>query len=127
MALLQVTRLSNLGTMNTSAAFGFACLQWRSECWKSVLRFEIYLCSHIVLVLGRPRMVSVSDCTIKTPIDCNIPQDSLAVIPNAIDEHAVPSNFSPVLFLHHIGRSIHEMLTSRADKSPIEDYGIVQG
>ncbi|KAL3428107.1 fungal specific transcription factor domain-containing protein [Phlyctema vagabunda] len=86
--------------------------------------------SHMALVLGRPRIINASDCDIKLPIDCNIPENPKTTIPTAV--HSVgdgekPSLLTPVLLMYSFSQFIHQMRGSGADKRCPKDYSVVSG
>jgi hypothetical protein len=82
--------------------------------------------SHMALILGRPRTINASDCTIKTPIDCNFPTDPSKTVPTTTSEDEAPSSYSPHLFHYALGQKVHEMLSLGANKRHLKDYDIVK-
>lgn len=80
------------------------------------------------VMLGRPRSINASDCTIKTPIDCTFPIDPSKTIPTAVefqDSHSPPSTYSAQLFYYSLAQKIHELLAAGAHRPHIKDYSFV--
>jgi hypothetical protein len=82
--------------------------------------------SHMALILGRPRTINASDCTIKTPLDCDIPEDPSESVPTTTGEHDVPSSYSSQLFHYALAHKVHEMLSLGADNRYLKDYHVVK-
>lgn len=77
-------------------------------------------------VLGRPRTIHVEDCTITTPIDCDIPDNPSKQVPHIASTTDKPSAYSVQLFCYRLSLKAHEMLTSSANKYHLNDYTLVQ-
>ena len=82
--------------------------------------------SHMALILGRPRSINASDCTIRTPLDCEIPWDPTKVVPTPIGPFDPPTTFSAHLFHYSLAQKGHEMMSTGANKRHVKNYAIVQ-
>ncbi|KAF4304472.1 hypothetical protein GTA08_BOTSDO07746 [Botryosphaeria dothidea] len=84
--------------------------------------------SFMAFVLGRPRQINISDCDIRTPMDCNIPEDPSKKVPLATPvpgDDEMPSFFSSSLVQYELSRKVHEMREMFADKPYTKDYNVV--
>lgn len=84
--------------------------------------------SFMAWVLGRPRQINMSDCDIRTPMDCNIPNDPSSKVPLATPpsgDDDMPSLFSSTIVQYELSKKVHEMREMLADKPYTRDYGIV--
>ncbi|KAM0420395.1 hypothetical protein ACHAPT_011815 [Fusarium lateritium] len=81
--------------------------------------------SHMAVLLGRPRTINISDCTVATPIGCNIPLDRSNTFPTPVSPLAKPPVFANRLFTYALGKKMHEILSSSAHTRAVSDYGIV--
>lgn len=82
--------------------------------------------SHMAFTLGRPRAINSSDCTIKPPLDRDIPISPSKTIPTALFAHEPPSSFTPHLFQYAVCEQMHEGMTLGVHKSHIEDFSLVK-
>lgn len=82
--------------------------------------------SHMSIILGRPRLINTSDCTVRPPLDCNIPSDPSTTIPGTIIPGTPPSHYSLSLFNYAIGQLFHETLSLGANKKNTQNYGSVR-
>ena len=82
--------------------------------------------SHMSIILGRPRAINTSDCTARTPFDCDIPDDPSNTIPGTTNPMSPPSHYSLSLFNYHIGYLFHEMLSLGASKKHTKNYNSVK-
>jgi hypothetical protein len=82
--------------------------------------------SHMALILGRPRTINASDCTVKAPLDCDIPEDPSKRVPSTTNPHDAPSSYSSHLFHYALGQKTHQMLSLGADKPHLKDYSVVR-
>lgn len=82
--------------------------------------------SHMAFTLGRPRAINSSDCTIKPPLDRDIPANPSATIPTALFAHEPPSSFTPHLFQYAVCEQMHEGMTLGVHKSHLEDFSLVK-
>ena len=80
----------------------------------------------MALTLSRPRAINCADCTIETPIDCDIPHDPSSTVPTALPRHGRPSSFTPHLFQYAVCQQMHKIMTLGVDKPHLKDYGIVK-
>ncbi|KAL1628936.1 hypothetical protein SLS54_001625 [Diplodia seriata] len=84
--------------------------------------------SFMAWTLGRPRQINTSDCDIRTPMDCNIPNDPSKKVPlatPATDDDGMPSLFSSTLVQYELSKKVHEMREMLADKPYTRDYTVV--
>lgn len=93
----------------------------RRRVWISIFSWD----SHMALGLGRPRLINAGDCTVETPLDCDLPADPLKVIPAAATVVGRPSRFTSQLFKYQTGLLIHEAMSVGALRSPCRDYNSV--
>ncbi|KAK9350568.1 hypothetical protein V1505DRAFT_318406 [Lipomyces doorenjongii] len=96
--------------------------EYKRRLWVNLFIWD----SHMALVLGRPRTIHANDCTIKTPTDCDIPEDPFTTVPTSIGATNVPSSYTPRLFMYEISQKIHKMRSLAADKRYISDYNVVK-
>ncbi|KAK9323502.1 fungal-specific transcription factor domain-containing protein [Lipomyces orientalis] len=96
--------------------------EYKRRLWVNLFIWD----SHMALVLGRPRIINANDCTIKTPTDCDIPEDPSTTVPTSIGWDNVPSSYTPRLFIYAISHKIHKMRSLAADKPYISDYNVVK-
>lgn len=82
--------------------------------------------SHMSIILGRPRLINTSDCTVRTPFDCDIPSDPSKTIPGTTIPGGPPSHYSLSLFNYAIGQLFHEMLSLGAGKKHTKNYDSVR-
>lgn len=87
---------------------------------------QAYENSQMSVILGRPRLINMKDCTIKPPLDTDIPSDPSQTVPREPGPNQKPSTYSHRLFGYAIGRMIHEMLDQGADKQFVKDYEVVR-
>jgi hypothetical protein len=80
--------------------------------------------AHTALIMGRPRTINESDCTIHLPIDCNMPED-LSNTSLHDPSLRAPSGYSRHLFNNFIARKTHEALALGANRSHTGNYGVV--
>ncbi|TEY87352.1 hypothetical protein BOTCAL_0003g00320 [Botryotinia calthae] len=98
--------------------------EYKRKLWVTLFTWD----SHMSAMLGRPRSINASDCTIKTPIDCSFPVDPSTTIPTPANlqyPHSPPSNCSPQLFHYSLAQKIHEMLAAGAHRPHIKDYSFI--
>ncbi|KAK9241894.1 hypothetical protein V1506DRAFT_465493 [Lipomyces tetrasporus] len=96
--------------------------EYKRRLWVNLFIWD----SHMALTLGRPRTINANDCTIKTPTDCDIPEDPSTTVPTSIGSANVPSSYTPRLFMYEISHKIHKMRSLAADKRYISDYNVVK-
>ncbi|KAK9313997.1 hypothetical protein V1522DRAFT_438057 [Lipomyces starkeyi] len=96
--------------------------EYKRRLWVNLFIWD----SHMALVLGRPRTINANDCTIRTPTDCDIPEDPFTTVPTSIGLANVPSSYTPRLFMYEISHKIHKMRSLAADKRYISDYNVVK-
>lgn len=77
-------------------------------------------------IMGRARTINVDDCTIKTPLDCNIPENPSKTVPTVASGRDAPSSYTPQLFNYGLGQLIHKTLSSGAGKPHVKDYNVVK-
>lgn len=94
--------------------------EYKRRLWTTLFNWD----SHMALILSRPRIINANDCTIKLPIDCDIPDQPSHTVPIA-GQHT-PSSYSTRLCQYRISQKIHEMLSLGACKRHIKDYSIVE-
>lgn len=81
--------------------------------------------SHMSIILGRPRAINTSDCTARTPLDCDIPGDPSNAVPGTAIPSGPPSHFSLSLFNYALGHLFHEMLSLGLGKKHSKNYDSV--
>lgn len=84
--------------------------------------------SFMAWVLGRPRAINLSDCDVRTPMDCNIPDDPSKKIPlatPALGDDDGPSFFSSTLVQYELSKKVHEMRELQLDKPYPRDYNAI--
>jgi hypothetical protein len=67
--------------------------------------------SHMAVMLGRPRIIHLSDCTVKPPTDCEIPMDLSTRIPMPPSSEPWNSSYTAQVFNYKLCHKIHEMLS----------------
>jgi hypothetical protein len=77
------------------------------------------------VMLGRPRSINASDCTIRTPIDCDFPTDPSKTVPTMIRPDGEISSYSATLFQYELAHKVHELLAAGVHRPHIQDYFIV--
>ncbi|TGO34296.1 hypothetical protein BHYA_0203g00010 [Botrytis hyacinthi] len=98
--------------------------EYKRRLWVTLFTWD----SHMSVMLGRPRSINASDCTIKTPLDCSFPIDPSKTIPtpaNLQDPHSPPSTYSAQLFHYSLAQMIHELLAAGAHRPHIKDYSFI--
>lgn len=76
--------------------------------------------------MGRARTINMDDCTIITPLDCNIPENPSKTVPTVASGRDAPSSYTPQLFNYGLGQLIHKTLSSGAAKPHVKDYNVVK-
>lgn len=82
----------------------------------------------MAFVLGRPRHINLSDCDIRTPIDCNMPDNPSKKVPlatPAVGDDEAPSLFSSMLVQYELAKKVHEIRETFADRPYTKDYNLV--
>jgi hypothetical protein len=77
------------------------------------------------VMLGRPRAINASDCTIRTPIDCDFPTDPSKTVPTMIRPDGELSSYSTTIFQYELAHKVHELLAAGVHRPHIQDYFIV--
>jgi hypothetical protein len=83
----------------------------------------------MAMILGRPRAINVDDCEIKTPLECNIPDDPSITVPMAMQldkAQDYPTTVSAALFRYALAGKVHEMRALKVDKPHPKDYSAIQ-
>ncbi|KIM99198.1 hypothetical protein OIDMADRAFT_166834 [Oidiodendron maius Zn] len=96
--------------------------EYKRRLWIKLFSWD----SHMAFTLSRPRTINCSDCTIRTPLDCDIPADPSSTVPTALAEHDPPSAFTPHLFQYAVCQQMHKAMTLGADKPHLKDYTIIK-
>jgi hypothetical protein len=78
--------------------------------------------SHMSIILGRPRAINTSDCTVRTPFDTDLPSEPSKTIPGTANPAGPPSHFSLSLFNYALGHLFHEMLSLGLGKKHTKNY-----
>jgi hypothetical protein len=81
------------------------------------------------MMLGRPRLINLDDCSIQVPIDCKFPADPSTAVPTAIrtaGDIETPTPVSGHLFRYSISQLIHEMKSNGANRRHPKDYASIQ-
>lgn len=79
--------------------------------------------SHMSVMLGRPRSINASDCTIQTPFDCTFHTDPQKTLPTAIpsqDLNSPPSTYSPQIFQYSLSQKNSRVGSSRSSSTSYE-------
>ncbi|KAF7944371.1 hypothetical protein EAE96_010768 [Botrytis aclada] len=98
--------------------------EYKRRLWVTLFTWD----SHMSVMLGRPRSINASDCTIKPPLDCSFPIDPSKTIPtpaNLQDPQSPPSTYSAHLFQYSLAQMIHELLAAGAHRPHIKDYSFI--
>lgn len=84
--------------------------------------------SHMSMMLGRPRLINLDDCSIQVPIDCKFPNDPSTVVPTAIrrGDNEAPTPVSGHLFRYSISQLIHQMKSNGANSKHPKDFASIQ-
>lgn len=114
------------GAMNTKDDFGLLCSPGIGQYVHRTESNEADSCSHMAVILGRPRSINLSDCTTKAPVECDMPENPSNFLPIPSDRDEKPSSYAVRLFSYTLGLHIHEMLSLGANKRHVRDYGLVQ-
>lgn len=77
------------------------------------------------VMLGRPRSINASDCTIRTPIDCDFPTDPSTTVPTMVRPNGELSSYSTPIFQYELAHKVHELLAVGVHRPHIQDYFIV--
>ncbi|EPE25792.1 hypothetical protein GLAREA_01704 [Glarea lozoyensis ATCC 20868] len=94
--------------------------EYKRRLWVSLFIWD----SHMAIMLGRPRIIHRSDCTVPTPTDCDIPTYALTRIP--MPSSSGFSSYTYQLFNYALSHKIHEMLSLNSVTSNIRGYQNVQ-
>lgn len=81
--------------------------------------------SHMAIILDRPRAINVSDCSLASPIGCDIPSDKTTAFPVSPSPSAKPPLFANRLFTYTLALKNHEILSSAANSKTVTDYSVV--
>ncbi|TVY60589.1 hypothetical protein Focb16_v003166 [Fusarium oxysporum f. sp. cubense] len=81
--------------------------------------------SHLAVILNRPRLIHLNDCSAKKPTDCEFPQDPTSCIPKAAGIDEPPSSLAVQLFSYDIGCKVHAMFSSGAHTRHVSSYETV--
>ncbi|RDW71290.1 hypothetical protein BP6252_07853 [Coleophoma cylindrospora] len=97
--------------------------EYKRRLWVTLFSWD----SHMALALGRPRIINASDCDIKTPMNCDTPQDPSTTIPTpyASENDTMPTSFYPSLLGYSIAQMVHEMRTTGANKRFPKNYQVI--
>lgn len=96
--------------------------EWKKRLWVSLFNWD----AHMALVLGRPRTINASDCTVERPLDCNMPVSPPTTVPINATLSRIPSSYTRHIFNNFISHKVHEMLCLGANRRYVKDYGIVK-
>lgn len=96
--------------------------QMKKRLWVSLFNWDAHMC----MVLGRPRSINSSDCTVKLPMDCTFPLSPPTTVPATTATGQTPSTYTRHLFNNFISRKVHESLSLGANRRYVNDYGIVK-
>lgn len=81
--------------------------------------------AHTALMMGRPRTINESDCTVHPPINCNMPEHPLTTPLDDPILQQTPSGYTRHLFNNFIARKTHEALALGTNRRHVGDYGVV--
>ncbi|KAL0939708.1 fungal specific transcription factor domain-containing protein [Colletotrichum truncatum] len=95
--------------------------EYRRRLWITLFTWD----SHMACILSRPRAINLSDCTAEPPAGCDIPRDRLTSLPRPISFSEKPPMFANRLFSYTLGRKVHEILTTSANKRTVPSYSAV--
>jgi hypothetical protein len=94
--------------------------EYKKRLWVNLFNWD----SHMALILGRPRMINVGDCTVTAPLDCDLPEEPSKTVPTT-NRHSKPTPFSTRLCQYTLSHKIHHMLSIGASKPHFKDYSAV--
>lgn len=95
-------------------------LEHRKRLWMKIFIMD----SHMSVALGRPRGVNREDCSTPVPIDCDYPREPSRAVPMSTNHHTQPPNtFSPIIFSIALSHKYHDLMSIRASKLDLKDYG----
>ncbi|KAM3073368.1 hypothetical protein ACMFMG_004733 [Clarireedia jacksonii] len=95
--------------------------EYKRRIWVTLFTWD----SHMSVMLGRPRSINASDCTIRTPIDCDFPSDPSKTIPTIVRPDSELSSYSTTIFQYELAHKVHELLAAGIHRPHIQDYFIV--
>jgi hypothetical protein len=96
--------------------------EWKKRLWMSLFNWD----AHMAMVLGRPRSINASDCTVDPPLDCDMPDSPPTTVPTNTALNRVPSSYTKHIFNNFVGHKTHEMLSVGANRRYVKDYGVVR-
>ncbi|EEU33893.1 uncharacterized protein NECHADRAFT_88820 [Fusarium vanettenii 77-13-4] len=112
-----------LGTWNSSVAwFG---KRDQVSLSGSLMHSPTDASSHMAVILNRPRLIHLNDCSAKKPTDCEFPQDPSSCIPKASGIDGLPSSLAVQLFNYDIGCKVHAMFSSGTHTRHVSSYETV--
>lgn len=76
----------------------------------------------MAVILSRPRLITIPDCTIQRPFDCDFPDDPLSTIPRIVDEAPYCSTTTSHLFCYDLAHKLHDMLSLRTNMSQDKEH-----
>lgn len=80
----------------------------------------------MALQLGRPRMINAADCTVRAPIDTDVPPCPSRTLLRPINQSdEVPSRFTAQLIKYELARKIHNLMSLGAFTSTFSDYATI--
>src|SRR4051794_24827072 len=82
--------------------------EYRRRVWVNLFVWD----SHMAIMLGRPRTIHLSDCTVNPPTDCDIPTDLSTRIPMPPSSEPWFTSYTTQLFNYALSHKIHDMLSS---------------
>jgi hypothetical protein len=80
----------------------------------------------MALQLGRARMINANDCTVKPPIDSDLPEDPSRTIFVTTGADQKPSHYTSACVKYYLSQQIHKMMSLGALNPGFNDYSIIQ-
>jgi hypothetical protein len=96
--------------------------EYKRRVWVNLFVWD----SHMAIMLGRPRIIHMSDCTVKPPTDCEIPMELTTKIPMPPSSEPWISAYTIQSFTYGLSHKIHEMLSLNSAISDGQLYQDVQ-
>ncbi|KAK6379540.1 hypothetical protein LTS17_006458 [Exophiala oligosperma] len=101
------------------------------QLWKILMRrrtmINLYLWdSEMGMVLGKSLTLSINDCLIVPPTDCDIPRDRKSIAPSPRSPFEKPSVFTVRLLEYQLASCFHDIKALEAEGPYPRDYGKVE-
>ena len=80
----------------------------------------------MALQLGRPRMINAADCSVKPPIDSDIPLHPSLTLFASPGPDERPSLYSAAVVKHYLAQHIHKLMSLGAFQPDFREYSTIQ-